>query len=81
MPPIIVWPSELERVAPQLRVIGAQDAKDWRAHLESAKKHRARVAEAFPDVKASLERVAADVEQTLDKIEQRAQVTGQSVQR
>jgi estrogen-related receptor beta like 1 len=65
------WKLELERVAPQLRVIGAQEAKDWRAHLESAKKHRARVAEAFPDVKASLERVAADVEQTLDKIEQR----------
>ena len=43
-------------------------------------RHRARVAEAFPDVKASLERVAADVEQTLDKIEQRERFVEAGIQ-
>jgi estrogen-related receptor beta like 1 len=65
------WKLELERVAPQLRVAAAADAKDWRSHLESAHKHQRQIARSFPDVKASLERVAADVASVLDKIETR----------
>ena len=65
------WKLELERVAPQLRVAAAADAKDWRSHLESAHKHQRQIARSFPGVKASLERVAADVASALDKIETR----------
>ena len=49
------WKLELERVAPQLKVASAAaETKDWRAHLEQAKKHRRRVAEAFPEARARL---------------------------
>ena len=43
----------------------------WRSHLESAHKHQRQIARSFPGVKASLERVAADVASALDKIETR----------
>ena len=66
------WKLELERVAPQLKVASAAaDSKDWRAHLEQARKHRRRVAEAFPDARARLERVAEDAAGALAKIDQR----------
>ena len=66
------WKLELERVAPQLKVASAAaETKDWRAHLEQARKHRRRVAEAFPDARARLERVAEDVTGALAKIDQR----------
>jgi estrogen-related receptor beta like 1 len=66
------WKLELERVAPQLKVASAAaETKDWRAHLEQAKKHRRRVAEAFPEARARLERVAEDAAGALAKIDQR----------
>ena len=66
------WKLELERVAPQLKVASAAaETKDWRAHLEQAKKHRRRVAEAFPEARARLERVAEDAAAALAKIDQR----------
>ena len=66
------WKLELERVAPQLKVASAAaETKDWRAHLEQAKKHRRRVAEAFPEARARLERVAEDAASALAKIDQR----------
>ena len=66
------WKLELERVAPQLKVASAAaETKDWRAHLEQAKKHRRRVAEAFPEARARLERVAEDAAGRLAKIDQR----------
>lgn len=65
------WKLELERVAPQLRVMVAADNKDWRAHLESAHQHQEQIAKTFPDVKVLLEHVAADVGGALEKISTR----------
>lgn len=65
------WKLELERVAPQLRVVAAADAKDWRAHLESAREHRRSIAGTFPDVRVMLDGVVKDVAGALEKIETR----------
>jgi estrogen-related receptor beta like 1 len=65
------WKLELERVAPQLRVVSAADAKDWRTHLEAAHKHQEEIARTFPEVKVLLDHVAADVAQMMEKIDTR----------
>mmetsp|Transcript_39173 Transcript_39173/g.97041 ORF Transcript_39173/g.97041 Transcript_39173/m.97041 type:complete len:223 (+) Transcript_39173:19-687(+) len=62
------WKLELERVAPQLRVVAAADAKDWRSHLEAAHKHQEQISRTFPEVKVMLDHVADDVAQILEKI-------------
>jgi len=62
------WKLELERVAPQLRVVAAADTKDWRSHLEAAHTHQENISRNFPDVRVMLDHVAADVEDMLEKI-------------
>jgi len=62
------WKMELERVAPSLRVTVAADTKDWRTHLEHAHTHLKTIEDNFPETKAALERVGADVAAALDKI-------------
>ena len=47
------------------------DAKDWRAHLESAREHRRSIAGTFPDVRVMLDGVVKDVAGALEKIETR----------
>lgn len=65
------WKLELERVAPQLRVVSAADQKDWRSHLEAAHKHQDEITRTFPEVKVLLDHVANDVSQMLEKVETR----------
>ena len=35
----IAWRTELERVAPRLKIAHTMSGKEWRAHLEQTQKH------------------------------------------
>lgn len=66
------WRLELERVAPQLKVLSvSSETKDWRSHLEQAKRHAKRINETFPDVRRDLDVVTEGVTVQLQKIDQR----------
>eukprot|EP00455_Lapot_gusevi_P024025 TRINITY_DN2492_c0_g2_i2.p1 TRINITY_DN2492_c0_g2~~TRINITY_DN2492_c0_g2_i2.p1 ORF type:complete len:421 (+),score=104.67 TRINITY_DN2492_c0_g2_i2:130-1392(+) len=62
------WKLELERVLPQLKFKLAPDAKEWRTHLEQTKKHEEIIDELFPDTKASLVKMGADLKKVVDRL-------------
>ncbi|GIL87660.1 hypothetical protein Vretimale_14667, partial [Volvox reticuliferus] len=66
-----LWKIELERVAPKLRITIAADSKDWRSHLDEAHQHQEVINKAWPDSKVSLERLRADLNGTLEKLQTR----------
>ncbi|PNG99896.1 Intraflagellar transport protein 57, partial [Tetrabaena socialis] len=66
-----LWKIELERVAPKLRITIAADSKDWRSHLDEAHQHKEVINKAWPDSKQSLERLRADLNSTLEKLQTR----------
>ncbi|KAG2449265.1 hypothetical protein HYH02_005422 [Chlamydomonas schloesseri] len=66
-----LWKIELERVAPKLRITIAADSKDWRSHLDEAHQHKEVISKAWPDSKTSLERLRADLNGTLEKLQTR----------
>ncbi|KXZ46063.1 hypothetical protein GPECTOR_47g338 [Gonium pectorale] len=66
-----LWKIELERVAPRLRITIAADSKDWRSHLDEAHQHKEAIGKAWPDSKQSLERLRADLNGTLEKLQTR----------
>lgn len=65
------WKSEVERVAPKLKVKVVADAKDWRGHLEKAKEHLRTVELAVPEAQRRLDAVANEVSKALEKLQSR----------
>uniref|UniRef100_A0A1B6ET33 Intraflagellar transport protein 57 homolog n=1 Tax=Cuerna arida TaxID=1464854 RepID=A0A1B6ET33_9HEMI len=65
------WRLEIERVLPLLKVTIKTDSRDWRAHLEQMKQHRGGLQESLSSASSQLERLAADVDNTLGKIQSR----------
>ncbi|KAI9149709.1 hypothetical protein H9P43_009888 [Blastocladiella emersonii ATCC 22665] len=65
------WRAEVERVTPQLRVVLANDHKHWRLHVSTLVGHQAAIGDAWEPAKAQLAAVAADLEQSLEKLRAR----------
>lgn len=66
-----LWRLEQERLAPQLRITVAADARDWRGHLEQARTAGQAVDSGWGDARPLLERLCADVSSSLDKLDTR----------
>jgi hypothetical protein len=55
------WRLEVERVGPRLRTNLAADQRDWRQHLEAAHASTQALAGSWPEVKAVLTKLGAEV--------------------
>ena len=64
------WRLELERVAPQLKVV-LQSAKEWRSHLDAAISLDKQFSESLPTTKESLKRIEREVSEVIEKITKR----------
>eukprot|EP00164_Ancoracysta_twista_P003997 GFYU01005365.1.p1 GENE.GFYU01005365.1~~GFYU01005365.1.p1 ORF type:complete len:446 (+),score=156.09 GFYU01005365.1:97-1434(+) len=62
------WRIELERVAPMLKLHISSDNKEWRTHLEQTKQHDDVISAALPSTREQLEKLAQEVQKSLDKI-------------
>ncbi|XP_029832592.2 intraflagellar transport protein 57 homolog [Ixodes scapularis] len=65
------WKLEVERVLPQLKVTIQPDAKDWRNHLDQIQQYRKDMEEGLTVTKSQLDRLAANIASTLDKVNSR----------
>lgn len=63
------WKLEVERVAPKLRLTLAADMRDWRQHLEAAHGKSQLLAEAWPDARSALQKLATDVAASMEKVD------------
>ncbi|WIA38068.1 hypothetical protein OEZ86_001437 [Tetradesmus obliquus] len=72
------WRMEVERVGPRLRINLAAEQRDWRQHLEVAHASTHALAASWPDAKAALTKLGAEVAASLEKVEGRErQLNGQ----
>ena len=55
------WRLEVERVGPRLRTNLAAEQRDWRQHLEAAHASTQALAVSWPDAKAVLTKLGAEV--------------------
>ncbi|XP_044733599.1 intraflagellar transport protein 57 homolog [Chrysoperla carnea] len=65
------WRLELERILPQLKVTVRTDGREWRAHLEQMKNHRAGIEEALTTTQSQLDKLQTDISMNLEKIQNR----------
>lgn len=65
------WKLEVERVAPRLRITLAADMRDWRQHLEAAHSNSQLLAGSWPEAKAAMEKLVADVGASMEKVDSR----------
>mmetsp|Transcript_30120 Transcript_30120/g.49876 ORF Transcript_30120/g.49876 Transcript_30120/m.49876 type:complete len:410 (+) Transcript_30120:46-1275(+) len=62
------WRIELERVTPQLKMQVLSDPKEWRNRLVNTKSHQQTLAQLAPETNATLERLADDLDRTLQAL-------------
>ena len=62
------WRIELERVTPQLKMQVLSDPKEWRNRLVNTKSHQQTVATLAPETHQTLERLAEDLDRTLQAL-------------
>ncbi len=74
-----LWRLELERLGPQLRITVAADARDWRGHLDQARASGQALEAGWADAQPQLERLAADVGASLDKLDTRESYLNQQL--
>lgn len=65
------WKLEVERVAPKLRITLAADMRDWRQHLEAAHTNSQSLAGSWPETKATLDKLTAEVSASMERVEGR----------
>lgn len=63
------WKLDLERIAPQLRIVVVADANDWREHLDRAKKLYEDTFSTFNIGKTHLKKFEEDVMSSLEKLD------------
>jgi hypothetical protein len=62
------WRLEVERVGPRLRTNLAADQRDWRQHLEAAHASTHALQASWPDAKAALTKLGAEVRHMLGTV-------------
>jgi len=67
------WRIELERVTPQLKMQVLSDPKEWRNRLVTTKQHQQTVASLAPETYQTLDRLAEDMERTLQAVKKAEQ--------
>ena len=74
----VAWKMELERVAPQLKVVLSSNSKEWRAHLEMAANLDKEISKDLPQMKESLETIVDEVAEAVEKISGREKIINQN---
>ncbi|XP_046388605.1 intraflagellar transport protein 57 homolog [Ischnura elegans] len=62
------WKLEVERVLPQLKVTIKPDPRDWMYHLSDMHRYQDSMKDAFQSSKVNLEKLYADISQSMEKI-------------
>ena len=65
----VAWKTEVERVAPRLKIKPSFTGKEWRSHLEQTKKHEEMLENFVPDTRVSLEKISSDIGDILEKVQ------------
>ena len=65
----LIWQTELERVAPHLKVKTIHGGKEWRAHIEQTKKHGAIVDRILPDSRKKLAMISDSIKMSLERLQ------------
>jgi serine phosphatase RsbU (regulator of sigma subunit) len=65
------WKLELERVGPSLKVKNKENLKDWRSKITKVGTLQVSINNVIPEVKATLERLATELNRTTERIEVR----------
>ena len=65
----LVWQTELERVAPHLKVKAIHGGKEWRAHIEQTKKHGAIVNRILPESRKKLAMISDAIKTSMERLQ------------
>ena len=65
----LIWQTELERVAPHLKVKAHHGGKEWRAHIEQTKKHGAVVNRILPESRKKLAMISEAIKMSLERLQ------------
>lgn len=76
-----LWKMELERVAPKLRILLNVDAKDWRSNLEEVQSSSQTIAKAWPESRVVLEKMQAELNNSLEKLTTREKYLNEQFER
>lgn len=74
----VAWKMELERVAPQLKVVLNANSKEWRSHLDMATNLDKEIASDLPAMKDALNRIMEEVAEAVEKISGREKIINQN---
>eukprot|EP00803_Ostreobium_quekettii_P000668 evm.model.scf_287.13 EVM.evm.TU.scf_287.13 scf_287:99718-101008(+) len=66
-----LWALEVERVSSKLRITVGAEGRDWRQHLEQARKHHNNIVQLWPEAKQQLQRVQNDTSNSIERLESR----------
>jgi intraflagellar transport protein 57 len=65
----LIWQTELERVAPFLKVKQIHGGKEWRAHIEQTKKHGGIVNRILPESRKKLAMISDAIKMSLERLQ------------
>jgi len=72
------WRMELERVAPQLKVVLHTAAKEWRTHLDQAVSLEKQINEGMPKTQQTLSHISEEISEAVAKISSREKLVNQN---
>lgn len=72
------WRMELERVAPQLKVVLQTAAKEWRSHLDQAVSLEKQINEGMPKTQETLSHIVEEISEAIEKISSREKLVNQN---
>lgn len=64
----VEWRTELERVAPKLKIVHQFSGKEWRAHLEQTQKHEKTILGVFPETQGALNKIGNEAGNMLQRV-------------
>ena len=65
----MIWQTELERVAPHLKVKKIHGGKEWRAHIELTKKHGDNVNRILPESRKKLAMISDAIKTSMERLQ------------
>ena len=65
----LIWQTELERVAPHLKVKKIHGGKEWRAHIELTKKHGDNVNRILPESRKKLAMISDAIKTSMERLQ------------
>lgn len=64
----VEWKMELERVGPRLKCKHVSHGKEWRAHLETTRKHERTISKILPPTQQQLKAIEASISSAIERV-------------